>query len=84
MEAERFRWSAKLVCVENNADRLMRLLIEFAYDDTKPANVRLAAIKDSLNRAGLRPPTEIAIGETRPILDRFPISLTQGEPNGLR
>jgi hypothetical protein len=28
---------------QNNADRLMRLLIDFAHDEAKPANVRLDA-----------------------------------------
>ena len=48
--------------VQNASDRLMGKLIEFAFDDTKPAGVQLDAIKDSLNRAGLKPPEQVELG----------------------
>jgi hypothetical protein len=49
--------------VEMASNRLMGKLIEFAFDDTKPPATQLEAIKDSLNRAGLRPPAEIVLSQ---------------------
>ena len=48
--------------VENASNRLMGKLIEFAFDDTKPPDTQLKAIQNALDRAGLKPPTEIAVG----------------------
>jgi hypothetical protein len=42
----------------------MRALLEFAYDETKDANVRLQAIQEALNRAGLQPIQTLEIGPT--------------------
>jgi hypothetical protein len=49
--------------VENASNRLMGKLIQFAFDDTKPPATQLDAIKDSLNRAGLRPPAEVVLSQ---------------------
>lgn len=49
--------------VEMASNRLMGKLIEFAFDDTKPPATQLDAIKDSLNRAGLRPPAEVVLSQ---------------------
>jgi hypothetical protein len=48
--------------VEMASNRLMGKLIEFAFDDDKPAHVQLEAIKDSLNRAGLKPREQLEVG----------------------
>lgn len=48
--------------VEMASNRLMGKLIEFAFDDDKPAHVQLEAIKDSLNRAGLKPREQVELG----------------------
>lgn len=50
------------VRVEMASNRLMGKLIEVAFDDTKPAAVQLDAIKDSLNRAGLKPREQVEVG----------------------
>lgn len=39
--------------IENAADRMARLLLEMAEDESVPHAIRLAAIKDALDRAGL-------------------------------
>lgn len=46
----------------------MGKLIEFAFDDTKPPDVQLKAIQNSLDRAGLKPPSEVVLsqGEMKP------------------
>jgi hypothetical protein len=48
--------------VEMASNRLMGKLIEIAFDDDKPAAVQLEAIKDSLNRAGLKPREQVEVG----------------------
>lgn len=48
--------------VQMASDRLMGKLIEMAFDDTRPSSVQLEAIKDSLNRAGLKPREQVEIG----------------------
>lgn len=59
---------AARIRVENASNRLMGKLIEFAFDDTKPPDVQLKAIQNSLDRAGLKPPAEVVLaqGETKP------------------
>ena len=60
--------------VENVSNRLMGKLIEFAFDDSKPVAVLLDAIKDCLNRAGLKPPESVVLSQGKPyeqILDRI-------------
>jgi len=61
------------VRVQNASNRLMGKLIEFAFDDTKPPDTQLRAIRDSLDRAGLRPPAEVVLsqGETKPYEELF-------------
>ena len=54
------------VRVEMASNRLMGKLIEVAFDDSKPAAVQLDAIKDSLNRAGLKPREQVEIGPIKP------------------
>lgn len=41
--------------LENAADRMAKALLKIAVDDAAPLPVRLAAIKDALDRAGLTP-----------------------------
>lgn len=53
------------VRIEMASNRLIGKLIEFAFDDTKPAKVQLDAIKDSLNRAGMKPPEKVEVGPIR-------------------
>lgn len=48
--------------VQMASDRLMGKLIEMAFDDTRPSSVQLEAIKDSLNRAGLKPREQVEVG----------------------
>lgn len=55
--------------VELASNRLMGKLIEFAFDDSKPAAVQLQAIKDSLNRAGLKPSSEVFLSQGKPYED---------------
>lgn len=59
---------AARIRVENASNRLMGKLIEFAFDDTKPPDVQLKAIQNSLDRAGLKPPSEVVLaqGEAKP------------------
>lgn len=57
--------------VMNHADKLMRTELEFAYDETKDPNLRLKAITDSLNRAGLQPITVVEVGPTKPFEEIF-------------
>lgn len=59
---------AARIRVENASNRLMGKLIEFAFDDTKPPDVQLKAIQNSLDRAGLKPPAEVVLaqGEAKP------------------
>ncbi|KQH75846.1 hypothetical protein AO501_12415 [Mycobacterium gordonae] len=54
---------AARIRVENAANRLMGKLIEFAFDDTKPPDVQLKAIQNSLDRAGLKPPAEVVLSQ---------------------
>lgn len=54
--------NAARIRVENHADRLMRVALEFAYDESKSEPVRLKAIQDLLDRAGLKPTTSVAVG----------------------
>jgi hypothetical protein len=69
---KRIREAAR-IRVENASNRLMGKLIEFAFDDTKPPDVQLKAIQNSLDRAGLKPPAEITLsqGETKPYEEIF-------------
>jgi hypothetical protein len=64
---KRVREAAR-IRVENASNRLMGKLIEFAFDDTKPPDVQLKAIQNSLDRAGLKPTAEVVLsqGETKP------------------
>lgn len=57
--------------VEMASNKLMGKLIEVAFDDTKPAAVQLDAIKDSLNRAGLKPREQVQVGPITPFEDIF-------------
>lgn len=59
------------VRVEMASNRLMGKLIEVAFDDTKPAAVQLDAIKDSLNRAGLKPRDQVEVGPITPAEEIF-------------
>lgn len=75
------------VRVEMASNRLMGKLIEVAFDDTKPAAVQLDAIKDSLNRAGLKPREQVEVGPITPFEDVFsdivagpPIDVETSEP----
>lgn len=54
--------------VENAQNKLVGKLIEFAFDDTKPPEVQLRAIRDALDRGGLKPPAEVVLsqGESKP------------------
>lgn len=47
--------------LEDAADRMARELLGIATDKSASESVRLTAIRDALDRAGLRPPTEIAV-----------------------
>lgn len=64
---------AARVRVENASNRLMGKLIEFAFDDTKPPDVQLKAIQNSLDRAGLKPPAEVVLsqGDKQPYEEIF-------------
>lgn len=50
--------------IENSADKMARKLLELASDENVSESVRLAAIKDALDRAGLKPVTTVEIGPT--------------------
>jgi hypothetical protein len=52
--------------IENATDRLMGKLIEFAFDDTKPPDTQLRAIRDALDRGGLKPPSEVVLSQGEP------------------
>lgn len=52
--------------VEMASNKLMGKLVEFAFDDNKPPAVQLDAIKDSLNRAGLKPRETVEFGIAKP------------------
>lgn len=54
------------VRVQNVSNRMMGKLIEFAFDDTKPPDTQLRAIRDALDRAGLRPPAEVVVSPGEP------------------
>ncbi|MDR3658504.1 MAG: hypothetical protein P4L48_23520 [Mycobacterium sp.] len=54
------------VRVQNASDRLVSKLIEFAFDDTKPPDTQLRAIRDALDRAGMQPTTTVEIGIAKP------------------
>jgi hypothetical protein len=64
---------AARIRVENASNRLMRKLIEFAFDDTNPPDVQLKAIQNSLDRAGLKPPAEVVLsqGDKQPYEEVF-------------
>lgn len=66
---------AARIRVENASNRLMGKLIEFAFDDTKPPDVQLKAIQNSLDRAGLKPPAEVVLaqGEAKPYEQIFDV-----------
>lgn len=66
---------AARIRVENASNRLMGKLIEFAFDDSKPPDVQLKAIQNSLDRAGLKPPAEVVLsqGETKPYEQVFDV-----------
>ncbi|BCI86063.1 hypothetical protein PJJ30_28010 [Mycobacterium kansasii] len=77
------------VRVENASDRLMGRLIQFAFDDTKPPDIQLRAMRDALDRAGLRPPAEVVLsqGETKPyeeLFDGIAEGLTRAESRRAR
>jgi hypothetical protein len=59
--------------VQMASNRLMGKLIEFAFDDTKPPDVQLRAIRDALDRSGLKPPAEVVLspGEPKPYEELF-------------
>lgn len=50
--------------LENAADRLARQLLGMAMDDDLPPAVKLAAIKDALDRAGLAPRQAVDIAHS--------------------
>jgi hypothetical protein len=61
------------VRVENASDRLMGRLIQFAFDDTNPPDIQLRAMRDALDRAGLKPPAEVVLsqGQAKPYEELF-------------
>ena len=59
---ERVKASAR-IRVENAQHRLIGKLIEFAFDDAKPPDVQLRAIRDALDRGGLKPPSEVVLSQ---------------------
>lgn len=52
--------------VENVSFKAVGKLVEVAFDDTKPAAVQLAAIRDLLDRGGLKPPSEVVLSQGEP------------------
>jgi hypothetical protein len=50
--------------IEAAADRMARELLRMAVDQNVSDTVKLAAIRDALDRAGLKPPAEIAVSQT--------------------
>ncbi|MDP0398914.1 hypothetical protein [Tsukamurella strandjordii] len=54
--------------LENAADRMAKELLKIAVSDDAPEGVKLAAIKDALDRAGLGAKTavEVEVGPTKP------------------
>ncbi|WP_431233770.1 hypothetical protein ACQ856_03495 [Mycolicibacterium psychrotolerans] len=52
--------------VQMAGDRLMGKLIDVAFDDTKPPDTQLRAIRDALDRAGLKPPSEVVLSQGEP------------------
>jgi hypothetical protein len=88
--------SSARIRVENAQHKLIGKLIDFAFDDTKPPDVQLRAIRDALDRGGLKPPSEVVLsqGEPKPyevIFDRiggtpsdeFPSASAGYDPAGL-
>lgn len=59
--------------LENAADLMAQKLLGIAIDEKTPVTVRLKAIRDALDRAGLKPTTEIAVsaGQSAPYEDVF-------------
>ena len=51
--------NAARVRLQNAADKMARELLGIATDDSVPEGVRLAAVKDALDRAGLKPITAV-------------------------
>jgi hypothetical protein len=51
--------NAARVRLQNAADKMARELLGIATDTTVPEGVRLAAVKDALDRAGLKPVTAV-------------------------
>lgn len=70
--------------IESAADRMAQLLLGIAIDDTTPPAVRLAAIKDALDRAGLSPRAALdVVHELKPwqaILDGIDRDIMDGAP----
>ncbi|GAS91538.1 uncharacterized protein RMCB_5634 [Mycolicibacterium brisbanense] len=64
----------------------MGKLIEFAFDDTKPPDTQLRAMRDALDRAGLKPPAEVVLsqGQTKPYEEVFDSigGVAPGDPVG--
>ena len=50
--------------IEAAADRMARELLRMAVDQNVSDTVKLAVIRDALDRAGLKPQTEIAVSQT--------------------
>ncbi|WP_131808881.1 hypothetical protein [Mycolicibacter sinensis] len=59
------------VRLEMAANRLIGKELEIAFDDDRPSAVQLDAIKDSLNRAGLKPREQVEIGPIKPYEEIF-------------
>lgn len=52
--------------IDEAADRMAARLLGFAENENVPAYVALAAVQDALDRAGLKPPTQVEVGVTQP------------------
>lgn len=52
--------------IENATDRLAKELLGMAIDPGMTPQVKLAAIRDALDRGGLKPPTTVEVGPTKP------------------